>query len=286
MSLTFDDGPYEYTRQLLDTLDDYGVKATFFIAGNNRGKGGIDGDGNDWKSVLRRMHSAGHQLASHTWTHRNLNEVNRSVQKSEVIYNEMAFRNIFGWFPTYIRAPYLECSASSGCTDLLNTLGYHIIDSNIDTKDYENDNPELIKNSRDRFIAGVSSDARSHGYIVLAHDVHYQTVVSLAPFMIEKARELGYRLVTVGECLGDPKENWYRQASGGSGTGASHEDTTMVTSRANPSNTTKPSDGGAPSGTMTTSYAKPSKTGMVSKDKRCGGEQGQTCQFHLGSGAF
>ncbi|KAL7930305.1 carbohydrate-binding module family 18 [Trichoderma chlorosporum] len=210
VALTFDDGPYEYTDQLLDLLEYYEVKATFFIAGNNRGKGHIDKESTGWPDVLRRMRRLGHQLASHTWTHRNLDGVSSKVQRSEMIYNEMAFRNIFGDVPTYMRPPFLECSRSSGCIDLLEDLGYHIISTNLDTKDYENDDPELIKKSKDKFFTMQSPDESSHSYIVLAHDVHYQTVVSLAKYMIETSRSRGYQLVTVGDCLGDPSENWYR----------------------------------------------------------------------------
>lgn len=42
MALTFDDGPYIYTEHILDLLDQYNAKATFFITGNNNGKGEID----------------------------------------------------------------------------------------------------------------------------------------------------------------------------------------------------------------------------------------------------
>lgn len=212
VALTFDDGPYEYTNQLLDLLDEYKVKATFFIAGHNRGKGRIDDESTGYPRVLRRMRNAGHQLASHTWTHRNLNGVSEHVQRTEMIYNEMAFRNIFGFVPTYMRPPFLECGSSSGCIDTMEELGYHVISTNLDTKDYENDDPVLIQKSKDKFFSMQSSDETDHSYIVLAHDVHYQTVVTLAKYMIETSRERGYKLVTVGECLGDPPENWYRLA--------------------------------------------------------------------------
>ncbi|KAH7267676.1 uncharacterized protein BKA55DRAFT_590021 [Fusarium redolens] len=215
IALTFDDGPLEYTNDLLDLLDDRDIQATFFVAGNNRAKGHIDDSSKPWPAVMRRMYSAGHHIASHTWTHRNLNEVNSTIRRSEMIYNEMAFRNLFGWIPTYMRAPYLECNAASGCLDEMSELGYHVVDQNIDTKDYENDSPALIQISKDRYSSGVSSNSENNQYIVLAHDVHDQTVHNLTASMIDTAQDRGYRLVTVGECLGDPRENWYRTVSRG-----------------------------------------------------------------------
>ncbi|KAL7791552.1 carbohydrate esterase family 4 protein [Trichoderma ceciliae] len=256
VALTFDDGPYEYTAQLLDILDEYNVKATFFIAGNNRGKGRIDDESTPWPVVLRRMRDAGHQLASHTWTHRNLNQVSMEIQKTEMVYNEMAFRNLFGMFPTYMRPPFLECSLKTGCIETMENLGYHIISTNLDSKDYENDDPTLIQISKDRFFSMQSPDETSHDYIVLAHDVHNQTVVNLTKYMVELSRGRGYTLVTVGECLGDPPENWYRWAPSKRSTF-----TNLVTG---------PVSNSGGDGDTTTSN--------VSKDQRCGDKWDTTCK--------
>ncbi|KAH6892600.1 hypothetical protein B0T10DRAFT_483971 [Thelonectria olida] len=265
VALTFDDGPYIYTSEILDILAEYNVKATFFITGNNRGKGQIDDSSLQWPAVLRRMHSAGHQLASHTWTHRNLDEVNSTIQKTEMIYNEMAFRNIFGWFPTYMRPPYLECTSGTGCLSLLNSLGYHVISTNVDTKDYENDSPDLIQTSKNRFSAALTSTSNS--YISLAHDAHEQTVRNLTAYMITTARNRGYKLVTVGACLGDPAANWYRTAGGGSTT---TPPTTSTTTRTTSTSSTS---------TRTSSSATSTATGVtISPNQQCGGSTGYTCK--------
>ncbi|KAF7561586.1 hypothetical protein G7046_g2551 [Stylonectria norvegica] len=261
MALTFDDGPFDYTSQILDILDNLKVRATFFVAGNNRGKGHIDDSSKPWPALLRRMHAAGHHIASHTWTHRDLNTVNSTIQKTEMIYNEMAFRNLFGWIPTYMRPPYLECNEPSGCLGLMNSLGYHVITNDIDTKDYENDDASLIQISKDRFSAGASTDSAHNEYIVLAHDVHYQTVVNLTAYMVQTTRARGYKLVTVGECLNDPKANWYRTVSGG----------TVPTSSTTLKASTKTSS------TKTSPYATPTSTLKPSPNQKCGGSSGYTC---------
>lgn len=264
VALTFDDGPLDYTNDLLDLLAQKNVKATFFVAGNNRGKGHIDDSSNPWAAVMRRMYSAGHHIASHTWTHRNLNEVNSTIRTSEMIYNEMALRNLFGWIPTYMRAPYLECNAGSGCLSEMSRLGYHIIDQNIDTKDYENDSPQLIQTSKNRYSSGLSTNSASNQYIVLAHDVHEQTVHNLTSYMIDTARSRGYKLATVGECLGDPQSNWYRPAP---------RDGDVTTTSAAATQTVTPTK------VTSTSTTKATSTGLViSPDQRCGGGTGYTCQ--------
>ncbi|KPM43681.1 hypothetical protein AK830_g2910 [Neonectria ditissima] len=269
VALTFDDGPYDYTNDMLDLLDELDVKATFFIAGNNRGKGHIDDSSLDWPGMLRRMHAAGHHIASHTWTHRDLNQVNSTIQRSEMIYNEMALRNIFGWIPTYMRPPYLECSAGSGCQALMSELGYHVVTTNLDTKDWEYDSPALIQNAKDRYSAGLSNVASSNEYVVLAHDVHEQTVTNLTAYMITTAQDRGYRLVTVGECLGDPVANWYRETTTGACTASS------CTASATKTTTTKTATSTGASTTATS-------TGIViSPNQQCGGTTGYTC---IGSG--
>ena len=62
VALTFDDGPFNYTSHVLDVLQAYGAKATFFITGNNLGKGQIDIEENGWPELIRRMHTDGHQV--------------------------------------------------------------------------------------------------------------------------------------------------------------------------------------------------------------------------------
>lgn len=261
IALTFDDGPYTYTNEILDLLDELDVKATFFVAGNNRGKGSIDNPSNPWTAMLRRMYSAGHHIASHTWTHRNLNEVNSTIRRTEMIYNEMALRNIFGWIPTYMRPPYLECNSGSGCLDLMEELGYHVVNNNVDTKDYQFDSQDLIQLAKDRYSDSVSSNSDENQYIVLAHDVHELTVTELTAYMIETAQDRGYRLVTVGECLGDPKENWYRAAPRG------RDYTAIPTDKSSSTKASQPTDTAQPTGGL-----------KISTNQTCGGDTGYTCQ--------
>ena len=61
VALTFDDGPFTYTSQALDQLDAAGMKATFFLNGQNWG------NINDYGSVVQRMNNGGHQIGSHTY---------------------------------------------------------------------------------------------------------------------------------------------------------------------------------------------------------------------------
>ena len=134
---------------------------------------------------------------------------------------EDAFEEVVGVIPRYMRPPFLAVDGK--VLSAMANLGYHVIGASIDTKDYENNSPELIARSFEKFRAELNAG----GTIVLSHDVHEQTVYSLTRMMLEEIFERGLQrmsspgssclvmilmdtAVTVGDCLGDPQENWYR----------------------------------------------------------------------------
>lgn len=210
VALTFDDGPSPYTSHILDVLDRYNAKATFFISGNNNGKGSIDTN-SQWSSLIQRMYNGGHQVASHTWSHADLGKLSSNERKNEMIKNEMALRNILGVIPTYMRPPYSSCSAESGCEDDMKDLGYHITYFDLDTQDYLNDSPDRIGKSKtifkDALIGKPSTDSE---FLAISHDIHEQTSEQLVDYMLQNIQARGFKAVTVGTCLNDPKQNWYR----------------------------------------------------------------------------
>jgi len=127
IALTFDDGPYIYTTYILDVLKSYHAKATFFITAINNGKGEIDDPSTIYPAIIKRMHAEGHQIASHTWSHQDLSKITSTQRKAQMVKNEMALRNLLGFFPTYMRPPYSDCDAASGCEADMQSLGYHIV---------------------------------------------------------------------------------------------------------------------------------------------------------------
>lgn len=131
IAITYDDGPYIYTNSVLDQLANYNMKATFFVTGNNLGKGAIDDASTPWPAIVQRMIADGHQVASHTWSHQDLSAITQQQRIDQMVYNEMAIRNIIQKFPTYMRPPFSSCNAA--CQADLATLGYAIIYFDLDT---------------------------------------------------------------------------------------------------------------------------------------------------------
>ncbi|KAJ5653147.1 hypothetical protein N7490_000150 [Penicillium lividum] len=164
VALTFDDGPFIYTGQILDTLFKHGARATFFLNGVN--KGNID----SFHELVQRTISEGHQLGSHTWGHLSLDTLSYAEILAQMTNLEDAFMRILGFYPAYMRAPYLMVTAD--VLKAMTALQYHIIGASIDTKDYENDHPDHSWRSFEKFRAELDAG----GTIVLAHDTHQTTV--------------------------------------------------------------------------------------------------------------
>ncbi|KAK8055804.1 Chitin deacetylase [Apiospora rasikravindrae] len=214
VALTYDDGPSGYTNDLLDLLAKYNAKATFFMTGVNNNKGQIDDPATPFPAVIKRQHADGHQIASHTWSHADLSAITSAQRRDEMVKLEMAIRNILGFVPTYMRPPYSSCTAESGCEKDMEALGYHVVYFDLDTQDYLHTAADQIQTSKDivtQFFAGKQSAA--FDALSIGHDIHFQTVYNLTEFMLQTVSKQGYKFVTVGECLNDPVENWYRYDS-------------------------------------------------------------------------
>ncbi|KAI2470547.1 hypothetical protein F4781DRAFT_430351 [Annulohypoxylon bovei var. microspora] len=208
VALTFDDGPSEWTAFVLDELDRHGAKATFFVTGHAGGRGRrVDDPRSEWPDLVRRMHGAGHQVGSHTWTHARLDQVDHARLLNEMVYNEMALRNVLGLVPTYMRPPH--GAWQDPARGALGELGYHIVMFDVDTQDYLNDERDAIQASIDIVDAAVRPGGEG-AYIVRMQDVREWTALKLLPAVLQTMTLRGYKPVTVGECLGDEWFNWYR----------------------------------------------------------------------------
>lgn len=197
VALTYDDGPWNFTSELLDTLAAFGFHATFFITGNNLGKGPIDTTP-PYPSIIRRMIAEGHQIASHTWSHYSLQNLSSGLRYDQMGKNERALANIIGKYPTYMRPPYSQCDAASGCQADMLALGYHRIFFDLDTQDYLNPLPTQIQSSKDLVAAALAHTTTSPitDYLSIQHDVIEQSVTNLTSYYLSLIKAKGWK----GEC--------------------------------------------------------------------------------------
>ncbi|EMR72753.1 putative chitin deacetylase protein [Eutypa lata UCREL1] len=209
IAITFDDGPYEYTDDLLDLLAEYEAKATFFITGTNLHKGKLnDPELPAWRRKATKLRAIPGRTADENFT-----QMSDEQARNQMIYNEIALNDILGYIPTYMRPPYSICE--DACQSMLEELGYHVVYFDLDTEGYLHSDPGLIQDSKDIWDAAVEgTDPCTTSYLEIEHDIHYQVVYNLTEYLVESLFRNGYRSVTVGQCLGDPAENWYRAGSG------------------------------------------------------------------------
>ena len=212
------------------------------------------------------MANEGHQIASHTWSHQNASAISTTQFTNQMIWNEIAFNSVLGFFPAYMRPPFSICEKT--CQTILAKLGYHVIYFDLDTEGYLHDDPTQIQTSKNIWDQTIQkSNPSKDSFLQIEHDIHYQTVYNLTDYILTSLFSHGYRSVTVGECLGDPRENWYRTGpSGGSvpsNPPSSNNPPTPTTSQpaAPPSRTPQPTSTGGPT--------------RVSQDGSCG--NGLTC---------
>ena len=181
IALTFDDGPSSYTQDILDILERYGVKATFFNLGTQV------------NAKSQAVLDAGCELASHTNAHQNLPECDRDTLRSEISTAFDALEGATGERPQMIRAPYGAFTATewarSGDLISCNVLW------NIDTLDWK------LPGS-----GAITSEVLSNAYngaIALMHDGggNRSQDVEALPGIIEGLQADGYELVTVSELM-------------------------------------------------------------------------------------
>ncbi len=151
LELTFDDGPSEWTPQILDVLAEYGRTATFFVVGQSaagRGK------------ILERIVAEGHTVGNHTFSHRRLTEIPFKEVSLEMRACNDVVELACGVKPHVWRAPYL--SISELVYALASFLGMKHREGGIDPLDWKHA-------SADRIAENVVARA-TPGATVCLHD--------------------------------------------------------------------------------------------------------------------
>ena len=183
IALTFDDGPGPHTAHLLDILDQYGAKATFFLIGSK-----VSGQA----SIVRSIQARGHQLGNHSWSHPELPKLPVDQITSEIDRTNEAIRQATGITPSILRPPY---GAVNGVVlEQLRLRGMSSILWSVDTRDWADRNSQIVCS---RAVAGARP-----GAIILMHDIH-QTSVGAVPCILSALKQQGYSFVTMQGLLGN-----------------------------------------------------------------------------------
>lgn len=177
IALTFDDGPGEYTDELLDCLEENNAHATFFMLGQNVGS---------WESTVQRMADIGCEIGSHSWDHLNLYDLSMDSVAKEFSDTDAALEKACGQKASVARAPYGNWS-----DDIISTVGKPFFTWSLDSLDWSYLD---VNKDYDAVMNGDLTD----GSIILMHDIHepsVQAAIKMIPELVQK----GYKLMTVSE---------------------------------------------------------------------------------------
>src|SRR3954452_19722880 len=188
--LTFDDGPDEdATPALLDVLDQLGLKATFFVVGEQLLRN---------HAIARDAAGRGHELALHCFAHRSHDELSPPESRDEVARGVGAFEAAIGSKPRFYRPPYGRFHEWSyaACRD----LGLEPVYWSAWGSDWEDIGPE-------RIAEVVSRDLQPgpipllHGSARYANRPSAAATVEPIPLIAEQAASEQLELVTLGRAI-------------------------------------------------------------------------------------
>lgn len=176
IALTFDDGPNYNTSKIIDVLNKYDIKATFFVLGSRA----INN-----KDILKKMVDSGMEIGNHTYNHLLLtkydeNKIRSEIEDtSEVIYSA-----------TKKRTKLLRPSYGSVNNKIKKVANMPIIIWDIDTLDWKYHNSKRITS---RIVNKVRD-----GDIILMHDIYSASLNALSN-IIPILQDNGYEFVTIDE---------------------------------------------------------------------------------------
>ena len=185
IALTFDDGPHpKETDEILDVLDKYNIKGTFFVVGKHA---------NWYSEPLKRASKEGHEIGNHTFSHPDISCLSSEDIKREIKECEDTLVKITGKKTTLFRPPYGSYSKDK-LGEIAKESGYKIILwTTIDAEDW--------KNPPSSQISDTIINKAQNGDIILLHDYGTENTVKALDTIISEMIKQGYKFVTVSELI-------------------------------------------------------------------------------------
>lgn len=187
VSLSFDAAwGNEDTQQLIDILEKYNIRATFFVVGDWVDK---------YPESVKALHDAGHEVMNHSNTHAHYPQLTRTQMIADVNACADKIEAVTGVRPTLFRPPYGDYN--DAVVGAMREAGFYTIQWDVDSLDWKNPGADAIKS---RVLEKVKS-----GSIVLFHNAAAQTPAAL-PGIIEGLQAKGYKFLPISELI--YKENF------------------------------------------------------------------------------
>ncbi len=183
VALTFDDGPHPvHTPRILNILNKYGAKATFYVLGERVQR---------HPSIVARAIAGGHEIGVHTWDHPSLTGISREEVKSQMDRSLAAIASATSRKIRTMRPPY--GAVNKGLVDFFaSEYGMSTIMWNVDTNDWRRPGVSVVTSR--------AVDAAKSGSIILLHDIHGPSADAVEG-IVKGLQARGFKIVTVSELL-------------------------------------------------------------------------------------
>ncbi len=193
--LTFDDGPSDNTKKILDILDRHGVKATFFVIYR---KG--------YESVYRDIVRRGHTIALHSYTH----DYSKIYRSTDAYFSDLEKLSDYVEKVTGVRSNIMRFPGGGSntvsrdyCRGIMSTLTKEVQKRGYRYYDWNADSGDALSNrvSASKLVANVKRDCGSQkSVIILMHDSPAKTTtVDALPQIISYLSSKGYELLPITE---------------------------------------------------------------------------------------
>lgn len=192
--LTFDDGPSANTQKILEILERYNAKATFFVTGTNQ----------NYNYLIKEAHDKGHTIGLHTYCH-DYKIVYSSV---DAYFDDLTkvgnmVKDLIGYTPRYIRFPGGSSNTVSRkyVPGIMTTLSKEVINRGYQYYDWNGDSTDASGNNVpvNKLIANATS-SKSNNINILFHDTSAKsTTVQALPAIIENYLARGYRFEAIND---------------------------------------------------------------------------------------
>ena len=180
VAITFDDGPNPvHTNAILDILEKYDARATFFDLGYLVEK---------YPEVVQREAALGCEVASHSYDHDNFNKLTTAEITADVQKTDAIFQKVLGRSPDAFRPPYGNCNDS-----VKNLIPLPIYLWSVDTLDWKSRDAKAV-------MEEVKKAGDLDGKVILLHGI-YKSSAEATELLVPYLQEAGYELVTVSELI-------------------------------------------------------------------------------------
>ena len=210
IALTIDDGPAEeYTDDILDELKRHGVKATFFLIGENAER---------YPQLVRRIWNEGHEIGNHSYTHPNIGAISERQALFELTATQRVFQSLLRRSTLLFRPPYNADAEPTSMEEVQPVMyaskwNYVVVGEYIDPQDWNTDTVDehgvRHRRTAEEMLTSVLQQLNEEkGSSILLHDGggDRSETVRLIPMLITELTKRGYKFVTVSDLIGSTRE--------------------------------------------------------------------------------